>query len=81
MVKELWNLIGRKHILFHVSDAVVKNSFIKNLNKLKNPPNQFKNLNIKHNMTVDEQKMKDCCKIFQMKKTLHQTKTQKSSSL
>lgn len=81
MIKELWNLIGRKHILFHVSDAAVKNSFIKNLNKLKNPPNQFKNLNIKHNMTVDEQKMKDCCKIFQMKKTLHQTKTQKSSSL
>ena len=29
-------------------DAIVKNSFIKNLNKLKNPRDQFKNLSITH---------------------------------
>ena len=38
-------------------DVLVKNSFMKNLNKLKNLPDQFKNLSIKHDMTVDEQKM------------------------
>ena len=37
-------------------EAIVKNSFINNLNKLKNPPDQFKNLRIKHDMTVDERK-------------------------
>ena len=29
-------------------DAIVKNSFIKNLNKLKNPRDRFKNLSITH---------------------------------
>ena len=37
-------------------DVLVKNSFMKNLNELKNPPDQFKNLSIKHDMTVDERK-------------------------
>ena len=36
-------------------DAVVKNSFMKNLNKLKNHPDQFKTLGIKNDMTVDEE--------------------------
>ena len=29
---------------------------MKNLNKLKNPPDQFKNLSIKHDMLEDERK-------------------------
>ena len=37
-------------------DTIVKNSFMKNINKLKNPPDQFKNLRIKHDISVDEQK-------------------------
>ena len=37
-------------------DAIVKSSFMKNLNKLKNPPDQFKNLRIKHDMSVDKWK-------------------------
>ena len=37
-------------------DAVIFFSFMKNLNKLKNPPDQFKNFSIKHDMTVDERK-------------------------
>ena len=37
-------------------DAIVKNYFMKNLNKLKNPPDQIKNLSIKHEMAVDERK-------------------------
>ena len=37
-------------------DAIVKTLFMKNLNKLKNPPDQFKNLSIKDDMTVDKQK-------------------------
>ena len=37
-------------------DAIVKNYFMKNLNKLKNPPDHFKNLNIKHDLSVDERK-------------------------
>ena len=37
-------------------DDIVKNSFMKNLKKLKNPPDQFKNLSIKHGMTVAERK-------------------------
>ena len=32
-------------------DAIVKNSFMKNLNKLKNPPDQFKNLSMKHDIS------------------------------
>ena len=36
--------------------AIVKNCFMKNLNKLKNHPDQFKNLSMKHDMSVDEQK-------------------------
>ena len=35
-------------------DAIVKNYFMKNLNKLKNLPDQFKNLSMKHEMVVDE---------------------------
>ena len=38
------------------SDAIVKNSFMKNLNKLENPLDQFKNLSNKHDMTVDKRK-------------------------
>ena len=37
-------------------DDIVKNSFMKNLNKLKNPPDQFINLSIKHDMTDGERK-------------------------
>ena len=37
-------------------DDIVKNYFMKNLNKLKNPPDQFKNLSSKHDMTDDERK-------------------------
>ena len=37
-------------------DTIVKTLFMKNLNKLKNPPDQFKNLSIKDDMTVDKQK-------------------------
>ena len=37
-------------------DDIVKNSFMKNLNKLKTPPDHFKNLSIKYDMTDDERK-------------------------
>lgn len=63
------------------ADAIVKNSFMKNLNKLKNPRNQFQNLSIRHGMTVGDEKMKNCCKILQMKKTIHQTNIQKTTYL
>ena len=56
-------------------DAIIKNYFVKNLN---NPPDQFKNLSIKHDVQLTIEKMNDCCKILQMKKTLHQTKIQKA---
>ena len=36
-----------------ILDAMVKNSFMKNINKLENPPDQ---LRIKHGMTVDKRK-------------------------
>ena len=72
-----------KTVLYAVicPDDIVKNSFMKNLNKLKNPPDQFKNLSIKYDTTVDKEKMKECCKILQMKKTLIQTNIQKTSFL
>ena len=37
-------------------DAIVKNSFMKNVNKLKYPPVQIKNLSIKCDILVDKQK-------------------------
>ena len=37
-------------------DAIVKNPFMQNLNKLKNSPDQYKNFSINYDMTVDEWK-------------------------
>ena len=64
-------------------DAIVKNYFMKNLNKLKNLPDQFKNLSIKHDMTFDERKNERSLKYIanEKKTTLHQTKIQKTSFL
>ena len=61
-------------------DAIVKNYFMKNLNKLKNLPDQFKNLSIKHDMTFDERKNERSLKYIanEKKTTLHQTKIQKT---
>ena len=53
---------------------------MKNLDKLKNPPDQFKNFSIKHDMTVDERKNERMLQDIanEKKKTLHQNKDSKN---
>ena len=62
-------------------DAVIFFSFMKNLNKLKNPPDQFKNFSIKHDMTVDERKNERMLQDIANEKKKHfiKTKIQKTS--
>ena len=39
------------------SDTLSKNEFMGNLKKLKNAPTHFKNISVKHNMSLDERKI------------------------
>ena len=61
-------------------DTIVKTCFVKNLNKFKNPPDQFKNFSINHDRTVDKWKNERLLQdISNEKKTFHQMKIQKTS--